>query len=70
MSTHLDEDSEFVLAIDDRRSVSITPSADHATFVLATEDVQTVAIVEMTRAEAVELKDGLARLLGDGGEML
>jgi hypothetical protein len=57
----LDDDNEFYMEIDSKRSLSITPTTDDLTVVLSVEDPQSVAIVELTRPELDELIDELIK---------
>ena len=58
----LDEAREIVIPIDDGRSISLMPTQDGVTVVLAVEDPQTVALVELTQRELRELAAALARV--------
>jgi len=60
----LDEDREFIITIDELRSISGIPTIDGATVVLTLFGAgpQDVAIVELTQAELSELIDELQKL--------
>lgn len=53
---------EFVLVIDSLRSINLTNTKDN-TIVLAVEDPNTIAIVEMTRYDLAQLRNEIDRRL-------
>lgn len=57
-----DLDREFVMNIDDRRSIRGVPTHDGKTVVLTVEDPHSIAIVELTQTEVGELVLKLAGL--------
>jgi hypothetical protein len=58
----LDIDGEFIMKIDERRSLSLIPTEDGATACLSLEDPHSVTVVELTMAEIDVLIEALQRL--------
>jgi hypothetical protein len=57
----LDTDKEFVLTVDSTRSITVTPTTDGESVVIAVEDPHSVAVVELSMDEVAGLVEGLQR---------
>lgn len=58
----LDTDREFVLTVDSTRSITVTPTTDGESVVIAVEDPHNVSVVEMSFAHAEVLIEALQSL--------
>ncbi len=62
----LDTEREFVLTVDSTRSVTVTPTTDGESLVIAVEDPHSVAVVELSMDEVAGLVEGLQRVNAQG----